>query len=125
MLDMGDPVKITNLAKKLIELSGLRPEKDIEIRFVGRRPGEKMTEQLWHCDAQIEPTTFPRVFGVKADAPVEWFDDALQVLQEAALARNESAVLEQLRGMPIGFSEERVAAAAASGKTNFASGLVN
>ena len=125
MLDMGDPVKITNLAKKLIELSGLRPEKDIEIRFVGSRPGEKITEQLWHHDAQVEPTEFPRVFGVKAEAPVERFEEALQALQQAALARNESAVIEQLRGMPIGFTEQRAAAAAVSSQSSFASGLVN
>ena len=126
MLDMGDPVKITNLAKKLIELSGLRPEKDIEIRFVGSRPGEKITEQLWHADAQVEPTDFPRVFAVRADLSPERFENALVALEQAALSRNEAAVIEHLRGMPIGFAEEQaVTAAAAKGDGKHLSGLVN
>jgi FlaA1/EpsC-like NDP-sugar epimerase len=126
MLDMGDPVKITHLARKLIELSGLRPEKDIEIRFVGSRPGEKITEQLWHADAQIAPTDFPRVFAVKAELSPERFDDTLSALEQAALSRNEATVIEQLRGMPIGFAQEHAAAAAAgAGVTKNVSGLVN
>jgi len=125
MLDMGDPVKITDLARKLIELSGLRPGKDIEVHFVGSRPGEKITEQLWHHDAQVEPTEFPRVFAVKADALPECFDDALHALQEAALSRNESSVIEQLRGMPIGFTQPRAPVAVASAKSASVSELVN
>jgi|SRR5579864_7197677 len=126
MLDMGDAVKITNLAKKLIELSGLRPEKDIEIRFVGSRPGEKITEQLWHTDALVEPTDFPRVFAVKADLAPDRFSDALSALEQAALSRNETAIVEQLRSMPIGFAEERaLVTASGASKPRTISGRVN
>jgi len=107
MLDMGDPVKITSLARKVIQLSGLRPDKDIEIRFVGARPGEKISEQLWHTDAQVEPTDFLRVLAVKADLPPADFSRGVAALEQAALARNESAVLQALRQMPIGFAHSQ------------------
>ena len=46
VLDMGDPVKIVDLARRMVRLSGLRPEKDVEIRFTGLRPGEKLHEEM-------------------------------------------------------------------------------
>jgi FlaA1/EpsC-like NDP-sugar epimerase len=103
-LDMGDPLKITALARKLIELSGLRPDKDIEIRFVGTRPGEKISEQLWHDESDARITLFPRVFAIESPPPPANFAQSLARLEEAALAHNEAAVLEALRLMPIGFA---------------------
>ena len=105
MLDMGDPVKITNLARKLIEMSGLRPDKDIEIHIVGARPGEKLYEELWSEGARISPTPFQRVFAVEAEAVSADFERALCELEQAALSRNPALVLERLQAFPIGFRE--------------------
>src|ERR1017187_6932778 len=61
VLVMGKPVKIAELARQMIELSGLKPEVDIEIKFVGLRPGEKMFEEL-NCKGEAyHPTRHPRI----------------------------------------------------------------
>jgi len=61
VLDMGRPVKIADLARQLIELSGLVPDEDIEIRFTGLRPGEKLFEELSHRTENHQPTAHPKV----------------------------------------------------------------
>ncbi len=62
VLDMGDPVKIVDLARQLIELSGLSADEDIDIEFVGLRPGEKLFEELQHTDENTKPTEHEKIF---------------------------------------------------------------
>jgi FlaA1/EpsC-like NDP-sugar epimerase len=62
ILDMGQPVKIVDLARDLIRLSGLSPDHDVEIRFTGIRPGEKLFEELFLREEQAEKTEHPRIF---------------------------------------------------------------
>ena len=80
-LDFGDPLRITHLAHMLIEMSGLRPNKDIKIQFVGVRPGEKLHEQLWYEDSRVTPTAFARVLAVEAH-PVPRIEAELRELEQ-------------------------------------------
>ncbi|MGH7753965.1 MAG: SDR family NAD(P)-dependent oxidoreductase, partial [Gemmatimonadales bacterium] len=67
VLDMGEPVRIVDLATELIRLSGLEPDKDITFVFTGVRPGEKMEEELAEADEMMMPTMFERIYEIKAD----------------------------------------------------------
>ncbi len=61
LLDMGESVKIVDLAKQMITLSGFVPDKEIEIKFIGVRPGEKLYEELRSTGEDLEPTVHPKV----------------------------------------------------------------
>jgi FlaA1/EpsC-like NDP-sugar epimerase len=66
VLDMGEPVKIVDLAKQMIRLAGLEPGRDVEIKFTGLRPGEKLTEVLSDVGEPLQPTALP---GILTTAP--------------------------------------------------------
>jgi FlaA1/EpsC-like NDP-sugar epimerase len=61
VLDMGEPVRIVDLARAMIELSGLDPERDIDIEIVGRRPGEKLSEELYNSYERPLPTAAEKI----------------------------------------------------------------
>lgn len=68
-LDMGKPVKIVDLARQLITLSGFVPDKDIRIEFTGLRPGEKLFEELSYEGEHIAPTRHPKIMRLRCDPP--------------------------------------------------------
>lgn len=86
VLDMGEPVRIVDLAEDLIRLSGLKPNEDIKIEFTGIRPGEKLFEE-WSMDSEsLVPTTHPQVFRLRS--PEEGVpEQELGRLQELGRAR--------------------------------------
>lgn len=90
VLDMGEPVKIVDLARDLITLSGLTPDKDVEIRFTGLRPGEKLFEELSTADEMAEKTRHPKIFIGKL--PVRPFDQVSTEVQ-AMIERANGATL--------------------------------
>jgi FlaA1/EpsC-like NDP-sugar epimerase len=94
ILDMGEPVRIVDLARDLITLSGLRPDEDIDIEFTGVRPGEKLFEELSTDAEHADKTKHPKVF-IGRIKPHDWdaVEAGLAVLLEAA----ELGVAEQVR----------------------------
>ena len=102
-LDMGDPVMIGSMARKLVEMSGLRPEKDVPIEIVGIRPGEKIREALWCEESRISATNFPRILSVDAGPVSADFESDIDELEQLARERRDQDVLEKLRAMPIGY----------------------
>ena len=69
VLDMGDPVKVIDLARHMIRLSGFEPDTDIKIKIIGLRPGEKLYEELQHKNEELVKTSHPRIFGFISKPP--------------------------------------------------------
>jgi FlaA1/EpsC-like NDP-sugar epimerase len=69
VFDMGEPIKITDLAKKMITLSGLREGKDIQIEYSGLRPGEKLYEELLNDNENTITTHHPKIMCAKVITP--------------------------------------------------------
>ena len=82
VLDMGNPVKVLDLARDVIALSGLREGEDIEIQFTGMRPGEKLSEELSLAEEGVEKTRHPKVF-IGRIRPHPW-DYVVQRVSELA-----------------------------------------
>ena len=100
LLDMGDPVKIVDLARQMITLSGFRLGEDIDIDFTGIRPGEKLFEELRTAGEDIEPTVHPKVLVWK-QKPEQWerIQQAIEKLAELQNCPDRSRIVEALKNI--------------------------
>lgn len=98
VLDMGEPVKIVDLAEQMIRLSGLTPGEDIAIEFTGLRPGEKMYEELFHDAEPLQPTHHAKIMLARS-RQVDWdaFTGDVKRLGEACTRRDLSEVRRLLK----------------------------
>ncbi len=89
VLDMGEPIKITDLAEQMIRLAGLEPGRDIEISFTGLRPGEKLFEELFHHAEQLGQTSHPKIM-LSGSREMDWSDiqRVLENLHKACRTRD-------------------------------------
>jgi FlaA1/EpsC-like NDP-sugar epimerase len=96
VLDMGEPVRILDLAKQMIRLSG-KDESEIPIVFTGVRPGEKIHEVLWNDGELVGPTSHPKI--MKAARPLidqDWLDESIAELERLADEGTDAELVAKL-----------------------------
>ncbi len=107
VLDMGEPVKIMDLAWQMIRLAGLRPDKDVAIDVIGLRPGEKLHEELFHASEALVPTNHP---GLQLASPrtanLELLSRSLDELADFCTAGRHGDVMRLLRHLVPEFQVE-------------------
>ena len=97
VLDMGEPIRIVDLARDLIRLAGLEPERDIPIIFTGLRPGEKLFEELLTAEDGVVDSPHRKVFVARINGVPEDFEDLLEDLLQAARSRDGARIREAFR----------------------------
>jgi FlaA1/EpsC-like NDP-sugar epimerase len=98
VLDMGEPVKIVDLAHNMIRLAGYEPETDIAVEFTQPRPGEKLSEVLFSDHEQAQPTAAKRINRAVRTTPLDpaWVESTLAALEELVLAGDEANLAERV-----------------------------
>ena len=98
VFDMGESVKIIDLAKKMITLSGLRVDKDIEIRYTGLRPGEKLYEELLNNDENTLPTHHPKILIAEVNTPsYAYMEVATNDLNHLLSSGNNNSIVAKIK----------------------------
>jgi FlaA1/EpsC-like NDP-sugar epimerase len=106
MLDMGDPVKVLDLARDMIRLSGLQEGVDIAIEFTGVRPGEKLYEEMFFSHEVAEPTGHPKILRAKSGVEQYCGDEAIdQLVQLAITGADERTLRSVLRRLVPDFAD--------------------
>jgi len=109
VLDMGEPVKIADLARQMIRLAGKRPDQDIEIKYVGLRPGEKMHEELLHARERLVASPHEGLLLAAPRAGIrQMLAREIDALENAVDDSNEDTALRILRRVIPEFSSERI-----------------
>jgi len=95
VLNMGEQIRILDLAEDLIRLSGLEPGRDIEIVFTGVRPGDKLSEDLWDEGQEFEPTMHPDIQRLQRENELhgQALDNAVDELVRLAREGDASAII--------------------------------
>jgi len=107
LLDMGNPVKIIDLANQMIRLSGFEPESDIQVKTIGLRPGEKLEETLTGRDEKLSRTVHPKILAIHFNGRKPEFSDAdFGQLRDLAIAMDRDGIIRKLRGMLPNYSPD-------------------
>ncbi|MDX6589605.1 MAG: hypothetical protein QOI84_879 [Solirubrobacterales bacterium] len=98
VLDMGDPIKIVDLAHNMIRLAGYEPERDIAVEFTKPRPGEKLHEELFGIAEKLQPTAAKRINRAVRELPIDsdWVDSTLNSLEHLVMAGDEANLAERV-----------------------------
>jgi FlaA1/EpsC-like NDP-sugar epimerase len=104
ILDMGTPVKIVDMAKDLIRLSGFEPDVDIKIEFVGLRPGEKLFEELITSGEGIVPTSHEKILVLRGQTcDQNRLNEGIEDLTKLAEEQNGVGIRSKLREIVEGY----------------------
>lgn len=124
ILDMGEPVRIVDLARDMITLSGLEPERDIRIVFTGLRPGEKMYEELLTDSEEVTSTLHEKIKVVKTSA-FDWppLLDKIEKLLDSLRIGHKSEIVESIKSIVPDYQPEQ-GGRELSGQKNSATPLV-
>jgi FlaA1/EpsC-like NDP-sugar epimerase len=105
VLDMGQPVRILDLANNLILLSGLRPGEDVKIVFTGIRPGEKLYEELAHLDEEMQPTFHQKIKNFATHSlPAHGALERIEKLRSLCTERKLSDIVLELKDLVIDYN---------------------
>src|SRR5262245_23712244 len=98
VLDMGEPVRIVDLAHNMIRLAGYEPETDIAVEFTKPRPGEKLHEELFGLAESAQPTAARRIQRAVRETPLdpEWVESTLNSLEHLVLAGDEANLAQRV-----------------------------
>ncbi len=98
VLDMGEPVKIVDLAHNMIRLAGYEPERDIAVEFTQPRPGEKLSEELFGAAEEARPTAAKRINRAVRELALdpEWVESTLNSLEHLVMAGDEANLAERV-----------------------------
>jgi O-antigen biosynthesis protein WbqV len=100
VLDMGEPIKILDLARRMIRLAGLEPDRDVDVLLTGLRPGERLKEALEYLGEDLRETSIPGVRATDATSyNVVVIDSQFDALEKGVTTRDEASVLLALRGL--------------------------
>ncbi len=100
VLDMGEPVRILDLARNMIQLSGLEPDRDVRIEFTGALPGEKLHEELWSADELVGATKHPKILRVtRPQIDAAWLAEELAELEHLVAEGETLELVSRLGGM--------------------------
>jgi FlaA1/EpsC-like NDP-sugar epimerase len=100
VLDMGEPVRIIDLAMQMIRLSGKEPERDIRVEIVGARPGEKLHEELWGEGETAMPTSHPKIMRVSGPIiDAAWLQEEFETLDGLVRQGETLEVVSRLSSM--------------------------
>jgi FlaA1/EpsC-like NDP-sugar epimerase len=120
VLEMGAPVSIVELAKRMIRLRGLRIPTDIEIRYIGLRPGEKLHEQLFSADERAMGTSHPRIVRIEAaeqGPDVDALESAVRAIDNRVSQQDSDGALDIIAAV-IGARRTNVETSASANWTN-------
>jgi FlaA1/EpsC-like NDP-sugar epimerase len=98
VLEMGEPVRILDLARNMITLAGFEPEVDVAIDFVGPRPGEKIHEELFNRDERAQPTTADRIVRAVRPRALDpgWVESTVERLEALVAGGDEAGLAERV-----------------------------